>query len=420
MTAGVVTVGGRRYAVGLYWENSPGSGRVAQIAKEAATQPGMQADFYVVRPGSKDGRVPQFGLCSAEAGQKAGMPVLAGCLANQIPGSWVGAFRLNEGIAVVVVRDDLIVPDGDLFFLDEADARDRLIQEVGFGGLQSTYAPESWSIPGADTIPLTLLLNNRQDIKLQVVTIPKNVKIVAIALAAIFVVVLGGVWWWQERIDEENALRAAQEEAARQASRTLLPSVLQAQTPPEPKYEKLWESAPPALAVVEACQQGLAKVPAGIAGWRISALRCSGNNLLLTWNREKGITTPPPDTHVNDTGSQATQVIALQPVSARGSETLDDPDETLKRYLAEAWPGTIARAADDPPPPPPPNYNGPWNPPPPPWVKRSFTLTVSELPSGLPGYFDGLPGVVINNMNFSPSGVSGSWAIEGVIYENRK
>ncbi len=69
MVAGVITLGRHRYAVGLYWENSPGSGRVAQIAREAASQPGKRADFYAVRPGNNKGRIPQFGLTSADAGQ---------------------------------------------------------------------------------------------------------------------------------------------------------------------------------------------------------------------------------------------------------------------------------------------------------------------------------------------------------------
>jgi len=424
MTAGVVSVGGRRYAVGLYWENSPGGGRVAQIAKEAASQPGTQADFYVVRPGNKDGRIPQFGLCSGEAGQKAGMPVLAGCLASQIPGSWVGAFRLHEGVVVTVVRDDLIVPDGDLFFLDEAEARDRLIQEVGFGGLQSTYAPESWSIPGADTIPLTLLLNNRQDIKLQPVTIPKQVKIIAAALALVFVIILGGVWYWQEEVAKEEALRAQQEEAihrAQEASKNLLPLALQQQTPPPtPKYERTWELAPAPLAFVEACRKGLEQIPAAIVGWRLTSMKCSGSALDLTFNRDKGMSLPPADSHVSDTGLIATKSISLQTLSPRGAEPLVDPNETTRRFLLQNWPASLNRIANDPLPPPPADYKGTWNPPLPPWVKRSFTLSIPELPGSLPLYFGGFPGVVINVMSYSPSGISGMWVVEGVIYENRK
>ena len=32
----------------------------------------------------------------------------------------------------------------------------------------------------------------------------------------------------------------------------------------------------------------------------------------------------------------------------------------------------------------------------------------------------GLPGVMINGLTYTPAGVSGSWVVEGVIYENRK
>src|SRR5580698_774350 len=190
MGAGVVTVGRRPYAVGLYWENSP-SGRVAQTAKEVASQPGQQADFYAVRGSGKTGRVPQFGLGQTNAGHKPGMPVFAGCLANQQGGSWAGAFRLREGVVVTVVRDDLIVPDGDQFYLNESDARDRLLQEIGFGGLQRIFAPEAWAIPGADSMPISLLLDERRDVRLRLITIPKRVIIGGGLAIAALVLILG-------------------------------------------------------------------------------------------------------------------------------------------------------------------------------------------------------------------------------------
>ena len=421
MTAGVVTVGRHRYAVGLYWENSPAGGHIAQNAKEAAKQPGQQADFYAIRAGNKDERVPQFGLCSSEAGQKVGMPALAGCLANQIPGSWVGAFRLNEGVVVTVVRDDLIVPDGDLFFADEAGARDRLIQEVGFGGFQSIYAPESWSIPGADTVPLTLLLDDRADIQLQRVSIPRKAKIIAASLALAFVLIFSAIWYRQEKIDEENALRAQQQEALRRAQQAAqLPSFLQQQVQPEPKYDRKWEDAPPVSAVVSACREGLSRVPLALFGWKLATLKCSGSSISLSWSREKGSAPPPVGAIVNDTGATASQTIPLAVLARRGAETLKNSDEITNRYLSQNWPGTVARTSEDPPPPPPAGYTGSWTPPPPPWIKRSFTLNVPELPSGIPTFIGDLPGAIINSMSYTSGSASAAWLVEGVIYENRK
>ena len=422
MGAGVVTVGRHRYAVGLYWENSPGKGRVAQIAKEAAVQPGQQADFYAVRPGNpKSGQVPQFGLCSGDAGQVAGMPALAGCLASQLPGSWAGAFRFNEGIVVTVVRDDLVVPDGDLLFADETEARNRLIQEIGFGGLGVIYAPEAWSIPGADTIPLSLILNDRRDITLRQVVMPQKTKIMIGALVLGLVLVIGGVWYWQEQVEEQKAADLARQQAlqrAQEAAQSLLSS--RGAQEPEPTYDRVWESAPAPLTLIENCRQGLAQVPVALAGWRLSSLKCAGSAISLVWGREKGATMPPPGAILNDTLTSATQTISLPPVSPRGAETLGDSIDMTKRYLAQNWSGGISKAPDDPLPPPPPGYTGPWNPPPPPWIKRSFTLNVPELPSNIPVLISGLPGVVVSSMNYTPNGISGAWTVEGVIYENRK
>ncbi|MDE2029491.1 MAG: type 4b pilus protein PilO2 [Alphaproteobacteria bacterium] len=421
MTSGVVTVGRQRYAVGLYWENSPGGGRVAQIAREAANQAGQQAEFYAVRPGSKNGRIPQFGLSGGGEGQTSGMPVLAACLAGQIPGSWAGAFRFPGGIAVIIVRDDLIVPDGDLLFTDENEARNRLIQEIGFGGLQATYAPESWSIPGVDTIPLTLLLNERKDIKLQPVKLSDKLKLILAGSALAFILLVGGVWYWQQKTAEEEAAREAQLQAMRLAqmrAHQMVPSL--PQQPPQPKYERYWEQAPRVMAVIDACARGMSKTPVAAAGWTLISVHCNGTSITLNWARGAGPAAPPHGANVNDLANAATQSIPLGTLTARGAQQLDDPKTITDRYLAQNWPGQVVPTVNDPPPPPPPNYQGTWNPPPPPWVKRSFTLHVAEFPSELPSMIGTLPGVIVNDITYTSNGDSSSWSIEGVIYANRK
>ena len=82
----------------------------------------------------------------------------------------------------------------------------RLIQEIGFGGLQTIYAPEAWSIPAADGIPLTLLLNDQKDIQLQRVTLAKKTKIIAASVAALLVLAIAFLWYQQEKANEERLL----------------------------------------------------------------------------------------------------------------------------------------------------------------------------------------------------------------------
>ncbi len=420
MGSGVVTVGRRTYAVGLYWENSP-STRVVSAAKEAASQPGQQADFFAVRAGIKDGRVPQFGLAQAAAGHKASMPAFAGCLANQQPGSWVGAFRLREGTVVTVVRDDLIVPDGDQLYLDENDARERVLQEISFGGLQRIYAPESWSIPGSDNMPVSLLMDERRDVKLQTVTTPKSTWIIAGVVVALLLTGLGVGLYLQDqeakRIAEQRARMTALEQAKAAANKL-------AGITDEPQYpppDRKWEKQPMPLSVIEVCRAGLNQVPAATAGWHIAQLKCDGNSISLGWTRDKGFSVPPKSWVIAESGNTAVSSVSLPKLMPREHEDLLNPQDITRRYLAQNWSGTIQHAPDDPLPPPPPNYKGAWTPPPAPWVKRSFTLTVSELPSLLPVYLRDVPGVIVTSLTFKPStnNIGGSWSVEGIIYENR-
>jgi len=419
MGAGVVTVGRRSYAVGLYWENSP-SGRVAQAAREAASQPGQKAEFYAVRTGTKEGRVPQFGLGQALAGHKPGMASFAGCLANQQPGSWVGAFRLREGTVICVVRDELIVPDGDQLFINEADARDRLLQEIGFGGLQKVYAPESWAIAGADTMPISLLMDERKDVTLHTVQIPKKMILFGTLGVTLLLIAVGAAWYIQQEAEHERQSQLEREEALKRIRdmASKLPGA-QNQQPEYPPPKRVWEDRPLPLEVIEACRTGLTKVTAAVAGWKMGTLKCDGQKIETTWSRMTGMSASPPGTSVDPEATHGTLNVPLPKLIARGHQDLANPDDITKRYLAQDWPGSIARAPDDPPPPPPAGYQGPWNPPPPPWVKRSFTFTVPELPSSVPLFIGDLPGTIINSLTYSPGTVGGSWVIEGVIYENR-
>jgi len=419
MAGGIVTVGRRQYASGLYWENSP-SGRISQAAKEAARQPSVQAAFYAVRAGNKTGRVPQFGLSQEPSEYRSGLPVLAACLANQQPGSWVGAFRLREGTAIVVVRDDLIVPDGDLFFADETEARDRLLQEMALGGLQKVYAPETWGVSGADSMPIGLLLNDRADIKLRSVAVSRSTVLVMGGLGFALLLILGIGWYIQQKSEEDRQrlLEAEALERLRAEAQQMLPGIVQAQ-PEYPEPERKWEEAPRPLDVIKACQEALKKAPYAVAGWRLEGVRCDGTSLNETWSRTGGFSSPPPSSVVNDSATTANLSIPLPSLTPRGDENLADPDDITRRYLAQNWPGNLSRIPDDPPPPPPPNYQGEWNPPPPPWVKRSFTLSAPVLPWTLPTFFEDVPGVVVNALVYSLSGTSGTWMIDGVIYENR-
>lgn len=414
MASGVVKVGRRDYAVGLIWQPSP-SGRVAQAAREAAQQPGQQSEFYCVRAASKTVAVPQYGLAQSQAGHKVGMPALAGSLANVQPGSWAGAFRLREGTWVVVVRDDLVAPDGDILFDNDDVARDRLVQEVALGGVQRVYAPEAWAVPGSDPTPLPLLLQDRVDCRLQPVQVP--VKLLAYTVGGVAIlgllIFLGLQWQAEQEAREQEAerLRVEQEGFASGLNK-------QFQWPPaEQLYKRKWEDQPMTGRVVEACRLMFAKVDLVQLGWKRQKSTCQGNSVLVNdyVREQKKYGVLPLDATVKDDLGAATQTIKGDRLGPRGTEPLQGEEETNRRALAMNWPVAITRLPDEPPPPPPPDVKDPPPPPPAPWRLRGIKYSGKQPPWEIWGFFDGMPGLVVDKIIWE----GGSWIVEATLYEKR-
>ncbi|MBI1273823.1 MAG: type 4b pilus protein PilO2 [Alphaproteobacteria bacterium] len=419
MGNGVATIGRRKYATGLYWQISP-SGRIVVAAKEAARQPGQYSDFFSIRPGNKTGRVGQFGLGTSESGHRAGMPTLAATLANRQPGSWAGAFKIREGVYVVIVRDDLIAPDGDQLYADEAEARNRLYQEINLGGLQRVYAPEAWAIPGSDGMSLALLLQDRAEFPLRPVVLPRSLIVGGVIGAVLLAVLLAGGLYWQhmqaEQERERMLLQEAQKRAQAQANQQL-PSQLQPVQINYPPPVRYWEKEPGPLELVEACRVAMSQVSMAQVGWDMSEVRCNRGGLTVTWARLPGFAADIKGAIVDVTGRAAVTNIELTGIQDRGDQNLAAPTFVTRKFLTESWDGTLNRDVDDPPPPRPPEIPAEqWNPPPPPWTKRLFSIAVDSLPGELSSYFGNLPGVIIRSLTFN----GGNWTVEGVIYENRE
>ncbi|NDC56184.1 MAG: hypothetical protein EBZ69_05160, partial [Alphaproteobacteria bacterium] len=322
-----VTVGRRQYIVGLEWQVSP-SGKVADAAREAAKQSGVY-NAYVTRQPSKSGRLGQFGMGQNPQQKDWRTPSLAMSVANVIHGSWAGAFRVREGIVILVVRDDLITPDGDQFYLDETEARARLFQEINLGGLEKVFAPEAWSVTGADNVSLVLQLQDKVDGSLQPVDIPKEwIKLVAFGAGVVALLIVAGLLW-QNYEQEQERLRQAQLDAARRAqelAQQQFPSQLQPKAIEYPPPRRYWEEEPRPLELAEACRKALTKSDLAYLGWDLREISCNKSGLSLGWIQEKGrYAKVIPETVPDPTLTSASKAIPLEGLVNRGKEDLLDP-----------------------------------------------------------------------------------------------
>ncbi len=423
MTAGVITVGGKKYAVALYWQVSDTS-NAAKAARLAAQQPGTTSDFYCVRPGNNKGRAPQFGLGESKFGHKWNMPSAAASLANRQPGSWAGVFMVPEGSWFIEVRDDLIAPEGDMVFSDEAEAMSRLQEASARGGLEKIFAPPSWAIPGAEGSSLPALLSGKADARLKQMKVPKKL-VGFLLLGLVGVVVLwSGVSYFLEmreqaeaeqlaeeqrrqaelgRMAEEDRQRALEQERLRQMQQ-------QAQT--LPSYQRVWEVMPKPMDWLSACEKTMAKVPVAPLGWNLVSLTCSGSQISASWSRTTGPATVPDGWNVDPTMRSASASYALPELAQRGREQLWPHEAILRYVLYNDWQAQLSYLPDETMPP---LANGQVVPPPP-WRSRSLVWRVDLAPWTLKGPLVDLPGLILNSLVWSSDG---SWQIEGVLYEQR-
>jgi hypothetical protein len=406
MTAGVVTVGGFKYAAGLYWQPSVDK-NASKAARSAAKQPGFQAEYFCVRPGTKSQPVAQFGLGIAAAGHKSGMPSLAANLANQQPGSWVGAFRVTEGIFFIAVRDDLIDPEGDAWYAHDDDAHSRLEQEIARGGLTNIYCPSEWGVSGGENIGITSLLTGRRDVALQDVGIPKSVLYLTLLLLVVGGLAYGGYSYWQY---QENA-RIAREAAELQAqinARTALAGPAQ--------YPKIWQDAPLPMQYLKSCEEALSKLQAEYLGWIKNNVQCSGNALSVTWARDgKGFAEIPDGgkAGLDINLASASSSVAMQDLQPRGPEALAHFGLIDQSALHHNWPVTFSALPDD-------VVQVPENQPPPPppmWRKRSVVYMLNTAPWLRPDLFESVPGLIITAVRQTNSS---NYSVEGIIYEKKQ
>jgi hypothetical protein len=110
---------------------------------------GKFGDLYCFRNSNvhRD-RVAQVGVSSRGNAHKAGMISLASLLANAYPSSWGGIFNLSGVHVVILVRDAIILHNGDKYFgmTEKAKALTHLRQEFNKGGMEFIACSKEYAL----------------------------------------------------------------------------------------------------------------------------------------------------------------------------------------------------------------------------------------------------------------------------------
>ena len=262
----VLKIGGKKYAVNLFWNEAEDSSRVQEAARqEAARQSELELDLFCVRQG-----VSQYGLGRRRVGHAKGMASLAGHMADSRPGSWLGVFSVDDGYYILAVRDNEILGETDRVFTDELDARTQLEEFLTRGEWSEIYAPSSLSIDGAQDLSIESFVASGRPPRLQDINrVGSAVKWIVIG-GVVVLAVFGGLFYqkYQEDLAYQEMLARLEAQA-----RNNLPGRQQqeVEVPPMP-----WEGRFVAAKYLPACAEAMKQAVLDIPGWKPISIACDG------------------------------------------------------------------------------------------------------------------------------------------------
>lgn len=270
----VVNIKGQSFAIGLFWNNFENRQTAVKEARDMAAKPGVDGDLFCVRSSGS-----QYGIGRKEHGHANNMVALAGALADQRGGSWLGLFQVDSGYYLIAVREDEVLAETDRFILDELDARGRFDELHLTSEWGTVFAPDGFEVDNASTVALEDLIGRAKAPRLQATDKVGGLLRIGIGGAIIAALVIGGMFWYQSM--SEEALRAQMAELEKTFQDTVAPQQEEIVVPPAP-----WEGRPVGVAYLKTCIPAMNRATLSIPGWNTSELLCDGNQVRMTLDRD--------------------------------------------------------------------------------------------------------------------------------------
>lgn len=269
--------GGVEYAASLFWQPLQNKEEPFAEIIEASENVLEGADLFCL----KQGKSPQFGLCVSYQGYKKKMPAAAVSVATALSdrSSFLAVFKVSSGWWYVCARNDIILSDGDMLFLNEADAKEQFMSMLAVPDWGRKIAPAEWGLDDTETQAIETLLDKGIDARLQKIHALRGAKLFA-AIAAVAVI---SIWLVSTLI---NSIFLAPPKKPIIAPAPVIPVEKATPPPPEPKP---WENIEDPQAILEKCFQATQDVVSiSTPGWKIEGITCTSSGLVTSWRREIG------------------------------------------------------------------------------------------------------------------------------------
>lgn len=270
-------VSGTTYAASLFWQPLQNRDDPYPEIVEASENVLEGSDLFCLKPGKS----PQFGLCVSYQGYKKKTPVAAVSVATALSdrSSFLAVFKVDGGWWYVCARNDIILSDGDMLFLNEDDAREQFLSMLAVPDWGRKIAPAEWGIDETEALNLEELIQSGSEAKLQKVHALRGAKLAAVVIGVAIV----GIWLVSTFIDSIFLAPPKKPIIAPAPVRKI------EKAPPPPPEPKPWENIEDPQQVMVKCRQATQDVVKLLTpGWKIQGITCNSTSLVTSWRREIG------------------------------------------------------------------------------------------------------------------------------------
>lgn len=273
--ASVIRVGRNNYAVGLFWQplqdvDDP----ISEIRETMESD--ERANLYAIHYG----RAPQYGIGRTDKGHAEGQIVGAVAVLDALSdkSSFVAVFEVDEGWWFLAARNDLILPEEDVLYHTEKEAKDAFYSMMAVPDWGYKIAPASWNIDDTEEMHVEDLLKTGVQVRLYSLSAIRGMKIVIGVAFLVLLLIAGAVYsffFFRE-----------QKEVKETVIETITPQVTIQPVEPKREEEKPWEKLVSVPDFLHRCWISAYQLKTmDIPGWSLKQIVCTPEGISTGWTK---------------------------------------------------------------------------------------------------------------------------------------
>ncbi len=269
----VITVGKNKYAVGLFWQplqdvDDP----IPEIRETMEADAG--SDLYCIHYG----KAPQYGIGKKSKGHAEGISVGGVSVLDALSdkSSFVAIFKVPEGWWFIAVRNDLILPEEDVLYKDEEQAKEAFFSMMAVPDWGYKIAPAEWQIDDTEDLDLIELLKNSFQVRLVSLSAARGTKIL-LAFAGLILIIVGIIVYFIFMLYDKAATQPMKIEPVQ-------PQAAIQTVEPTREEEKPWEKLVEVNPFLNRCWNYAYQLKSmTVPGWSLNQIVCTPQEITTGW-----------------------------------------------------------------------------------------------------------------------------------------